>query len=119
EVRPFVDTGPPVERAVAVRAGIGWYGKNACVYVPGGGSWVFLGVIVTNVVLEPDPPAFRSCGSCEKCIRACPTGAIERPYWVNPHRCLSYITQMPGMIPKEFRKAMGRRLWGCDVCQLA
>lgn len=118
EVRSYVDTGPPVDRAVAVRAGIGWYGKNACVYVPGSGSWVFLGEIVTNVPLAPDPPTSRSCGTCDNCIRACPTGAIERPFWVNPHKCLSYITQMPGFIPKEFRKAMGRRLWGCDVCQV-
>ncbi len=118
EVRSYVDTGPPVDRAIAVRAGIGWYGKNACVYVPGSGSWVFLGEIITNVPLDPDPATSRSCGTCDKCIRACPTGAIERPYWVNPHKCLSYITQMPGFIPKEFRKAMGRRLWGCDVCQV-
>src|SRR5690606_1536920 len=118
EARSYVDTGPPVDRAIAVRAGIGWYGKNACVYVPGSGSWVFLGEIITNVPLDPDPATSRSCGTCDKCIRACPTGAIERPYWVNPHKCLSYITQMPGMIPKEYRKAMGRRLWGCDVCQI-
>mgnify|MGYP001161909829 FL=1 len=115
---PYVDTGPPVDRAVAVRSGIGWYGKNACVYTPRYGSYIFLAQVVTNVELEPDPPISRSCGPCDRCIRACPTGAIERPFWVNPAKCLSYITQMPGMIPKEYRKAMGRRLWGCDVCQI-
>ncbi|MFO7318483.1 MAG: tRNA epoxyqueuosine(34) reductase QueG [Limnochordia bacterium] len=115
---PFVDTGPPVERAVAVRAGIGWFGKNACIYTPRHGSYVFLAQVVTDVELEPDPPVSRACGPCDRCIRACPTGAIERPFWVNPYKCLSYITQMPGMIPKEYRKAMGRRLWGCDVCQI-
>ena len=115
----FVDTGPPLERAFAERAGIGWYGKNACIYVPGSGSWVFLAEIVTDVPLTPDPKVTKECGSCDRCIRACPTGAIERPYWVNPKKCLSYITQMPGLIPKEYRKAMGRRLWGCDVCQIA
>lgn len=118
EYRAYVDTGPPVDRAFSVRAGIGWYGKNACVYVPGHGSWVFLAQIVTNVELEPDPEISKSCGACDRCIRACPTGAIERPYWVNPEKCLSYITQMPGMIPKEYRRAMGRHLFGCDICQL-
>jgi len=117
QFRSSVDTGPLVDRAVAVQAGIGWFGKNACVYVPGAGSWVFLGEMVTNVPLRPDPPVSRSCGTCDKCVRACPTGAIERPFWINPHKCLSYITQMPGMIPKEFRRPMGRRLWGCDICQ--
>jgi len=114
----FVDTGPPIERAVAVRCGIGWFGKNACIYTPRHGSWIFLAQVATDVELEPDPPVSRSCGTCDRCIRACPTGAIERPFWVNPHKCLSYITQMPGMIPKEYRKAMGRHLWGCDICQI-
>ena len=115
---PFVDTGPPVDRAVAVRSGIGWYGKNACVFTPRHGSYVFLAQVATDVELPPDPPIHRSCGTCDRCIRACPTGAIERPFWVNPAKCLSYITQMPGMIPKEYRKAMGRHLWGCDICQI-
>lgn len=115
----YVDTGPPLERAFAERAGIGWYGKNACIYVPGSGSWVFLAEVITNVALRPDPKVTKDCGGCDRCLRACPTGAIERPFWVNPKKCLSYITQMPGYIPKEYRKAMGRRLWGCDVCQLA
>lgn len=118
EYRSFVDTGPLIDRAVAARAGIGWFGKNACIYVPGAGSWVFLAEIVTNVALEPDPPQSKSCGPCDRCMRACPTGAIERPFWVNPKKCLSYITQMPGWIPKPYRRLMGRRLWGCDVCQL-
>lgn len=115
---PYVDTGPPVERAVAARSGIGWFGKNACVYTPRHGSYVFLAQVVTDVQLEPDPPISRSCGTCDRCMRACPTGAIERPFWVNPFKCLSYITQMPGMIPKEYRRAMGRHLWGCDICQI-
>lgn len=116
--RAYVDTGPPVDRAVAARAGIGWFGKNACIYVPGGGSWVFLGQVVTNVPLRPDPPITKGCGPCDRCMRACPTGAIERPFWVNPYKCLSYITQMPGWIPRSYRKLMGRHLWGCDVCQI-
>ena len=113
----YVDTGPLVDRAAAVRSGNGWFGKNACVYVPGAGSWVFLGEILTDVPLRPDPPRSQSCGTCDRCLRACPTGAIERPYWVNPKKCLSYITQMPGWIPKPYRKLMGRHLWGCDICQ--
>lgn len=118
EYASFVDTGPPVDRAYAERAGIGWYGKNACIYVPGSGSWVFLAELLTDVKLQPDPPLHKSCGTCDKCMRACPTGAIERPFWVNPRKCLSYITQMPGTIPRNYRKKMGRHLWGCDICQV-
>jgi len=116
--RSYVDTGPPIDRAVARRSGIGWFGKNACIFVPGSGSWVFLGQIITDVPLKPDPQLSRECGTCDRCMRACPTGAIERPFWVNPHKCLSYITQMPGWIPKEYRRLMGRHLWGCDICQI-
>lgn len=115
---PYVDTGPPVERSVAERAGIGWFGKNNCIYVPGHGSWVFLGEIVTNVELVPDTPQSRSCGTCTRCLDACPTGAITGPFRIDPNRCLSYITQMPGVIPHEFRRPMGRMLFGCDICQI-
>lgn len=115
---PYVDTGPPVDRAVAERAGLGWFGKNNCFYVPGHGSWVFLGEIITNVPLVPDPPQQRSCGTCTRCIAACPTQAITGPFRINPNRCLSYITQMPGVIPHEFRRPMGRMLFGCDICQM-
>lgn len=118
EARPFVDTGPPIDRAVAARAGVGWFGKNNCVYVPGLGSWVFLAEIVTNVVLDPDTPVSDDCGSCTRCITACPTGAITGPFRIDPYRCLSYITQMPGVIPREFRRPMGRMLFGCDICQV-
>lgn len=115
---PYVDTGPPVERSVAERAGVGWFGKNNCIYVPGHGSWVFLGEIVTNVELVPDTPQGKSCGTCTRCIDACPTGAITGPFRIDPNRCLSYITQMPGVIPVEFRRPMGRMLFGCDICQI-
>lgn len=115
---PIVDTGPPVERSVAERAGVGWFGKNNCIYVPGHGSWVFLGEIVTNVPLTPDELVTKSCGTCTKCIDACPTDAIIGPFRIDPNRCLSYITQMPGVIPREFRRAMGRMLFGCDICQV-
>lgn len=118
EAVPYVDTGPPVERSVAERAGVGWFGKNNCIYVPGHGSWVFLGEILTNVDLVPDAPQSKSCGLCTRCLDACPTAAITGPFRIDPNRCLSYITQMPGVIPLEFRRPMGRMLFGCDICQL-
>jgi len=117
EAQAFVDTGPPVDREVAAEAGLGWYGKNACLYVPGYGSWVFLGEIFTNVELRPDPPVSLDCGDCNRCIRACPTGAIIEPFHVDPNRCVSHLTQMGGSIPKELRPAMGLKVFGCDVCQ--
>lgn len=117
EAQAFVDTGPPVDREVAAAAGLGWYGKNACLYVPGFGSWVFLGEIITNLQLKPDPPVALDCGDCDRCIRACPTGAIREPFYVDPYRCVSHLTQMSGSIPVELRPAMGLKVFGCDVCQ--
>ncbi len=117
EAQAYVDTGPPVDREAAAQAGLGWYGKNACLYVPGYGSWVFLGEIFVNVDLAPDPPVALDCGDCDRCIRACPTGAITAPFVVDPHRCISHITQMSGSIPRDMRPAMGLRVFGCDVCQ--
>jgi len=117
EAQAFVDTGPPVDREAAAAAGLGWYGKNACLDVPGYGSWVFLGEIFTNLDLAADPPISLDCGDCDRCIRACPTGAIIEPFYVDPHRCVSHLTQMPGFIPRELRPAMGLKVFGCDVCQ--
>lgn len=116
--RPYVDTGPPLDRAVAARAGVGWFGKNGCIYVPGFGSWVFLAEILTTVSLKPDRVVAKSCGTCDKCLRACPTQAIVAPFRVDPTRCISHLTQMDGFIPRQFRRAIGRRLVGCDVCQV-
>jgi epoxyqueuosine reductase len=114
-----VDTGPLVDRAVAERAGIGWFGKNCNIISEQFGSWVFLGQLVTDVKIEPHRPfAGSRCGDCDLCIRACPTGAIIAPYTIDSTKCLAYITQMKGMIPREFRSKMGSRIWGCDTCQV-
>lgn len=112
-----VDTGPPIDREVAARAGLGWFGKNAMLYAPGLGSWIFLGSIFLTAPLTPDPQVTLDCGECTRCIDACPTGAIVAPFTVDPHRCLSYVTQMPGMVPEELREPLGLRVFGCDVCQ--
>ena len=117
EAQAFVDTGPPLDREVAARAGLGWFGKNACLYVPNYGSWVFLGEIFTNVELAPDPRVTLDCGHCDRCIHACPTGAITEPFYVDPNRCISHVTQMSGPIPLELRERVGLKVWGCDICQ--
>lgn len=152
--RAAVDIGPLVERAFAEAAGLGWIGKNGCLFVEPHGSWVFLGLLLTDLRVEPGPapgeesveiggggdgapidgpggerpipiPAgdpepealFSRCGSCDKCLQACPTQAFVAPGALNANRCLSYVTQMKGILPKEFRRKMGTRIWGCDICQ--
>ncbi len=114
----FVDTGRMVDRAVAQRSGLGWYGKNTLILTKGWGSWVFLSEIVTSLELEPDPPAGASCGQCEVCLRACPTGAIVAPYVLDNRRCISYLTiELRGAIPLELRPLIGAHIFGCDICQ--
>lgn len=117
EAQAYVDTGPPLDREVAEKAGLGWFGKNTLLYVPDYGSWVFLGQIFTNVKLTPDPRVTLDCGDCDLCMRACPTGAIIEPFYVEPNLCISHLTQMGGSIPAELRERIGLRVWGCDVCQ--
>lgn len=117
QYRVFVDTGALIDRAAAVRAGIGWYGKNACVITPQYGSWVVLGEVVMDLPLPPDRALEKNCGACLRCIESCPTGALAEPYVVNPRKCLSYITQAKGIVPLEYRKLLGVRLYGCDSCQ--
>jgi epoxyqueuosine reductase len=117
EHKAQVDTGPLLERAVAMRAGLGFMGKSTNLIVPGLGTWFFLGSILTTLALPPDTPLTEACGRCTACIDACPTGAIYEPWAVDNNRCLSYVTQMKGHIPHEYREAMGNRLFGCDVCQ--
>ena len=114
----FVDTGRMVDRAVAQRSGLGWYGKNTMILTKGWGSWVFLSEVVTGLELEPDAPVATSCGQCEICLQACPTGALVAPYVLDNRRCISYLTiELRGSIPVELRPLMGAHIFGCDICQ--
>ena len=114
----FADDNSIVDRAVAHRAGLGWYGKNANLLLPGAGSWFVLGSIVTTAEYEPTPgPAPDGCGTCRRCIDDCPTGAIIAPGVIDANRCISWILQKPGSIPDEYRSAIGDRIYGCDDCQ--
>jgi epoxyqueuosine reductase len=115
--RIVADDNALVDRAAAHRAGIGWFGKNANILVPGHGSWVLLGAVVTDAVLEASDPIADGCGSCQRCSDGCPTGAIIAPGVVDARRCLAWIVQAGGSIPLEFREALHDRIYGCDDCQ--
>jgi len=113
-----VDTAPMLDRAWAERSGVGWIGKNSCVIRTSAGSWCFLSEIVTDLEFPPDPPASNHCGTCTRCLEACPTRAIIAPYVVDARRCISYLTiEHDGPIPEEFRPLIGTRVFGCDDCQ--
>jgi epoxyqueuosine reductase len=118
EARAYVDTGPIAEKAWAAAAGLGAWGKNACLLHPEHGSWFFLGEVVTDLDLPADGPRADMCGSCTACLDACPTQALVAPYVLDATRCISYLTiEVRGDVPVEHREGMGRHAFGCDICQ--
>jgi len=118
ETRCCVDTAPVMEKDLAARAGIGWIGKNTCVINEKIGSWTLLGEVLTTLALPTDDPAVDRCGSCRRCIDACPTQAITAPYQLDGRRCISYLTiEHRGNIDAELASNFGDWLYGCDICQ--
>ncbi|MDP4200576.1 MAG: tRNA epoxyqueuosine(34) reductase QueG [Bacteroidota bacterium] len=118
--RYYTDTGPLLERELAERAGIGWIGKHSSVITREAGSWVFLAEIILNLDLEPDPPAEDMCGTCTRCIDACPTDAITEPYKIDARRCIAYLTielKPEHEIPSELASKLNGWIYGCDICQ--
>jgi epoxyqueuosine reductase len=116
--KTYVDHGWMLDRAAAARAGLGWLGKNTNLLVPGAGSYVLLAEIVTSAELEPDRPLKKTCGSCDACIRVCPTGALTAPGVLDNRRCISFWTiEHRGVIPLEIRPLIGDWIFGCDLCQ--
>ena len=118
--RVFTDSAPVMEVALAARAGLGWHGKHTLLLARDAGSTYFLGELFVGLDLARDAPVEAHCGTCERCLDACPTRAIVAPWQLDARRCISYLTiENPGPIPEEFRAAMGNRIYGCDDCQLA
>ncbi|WP_419392637.1 tRNA epoxyqueuosine(34) reductase QueG [Cytobacillus praedii] len=117
--KSMVDTGELVDRAVAERAGIGWSGKNCSIITPEFGSYVYLGEMITTIPFEPDQPIEDQCGTCNKCLEACPTGALVQGGQINAQKCIAFLTQTKGFIEEQYREKIGNRVYGCDSCQTA
>jgi epoxyqueuosine reductase len=115
--KSMVDTGELVDRAVAERAGIGWSGKNCSIITPEFGSYVYLGEMMTNLPFAPDTPMEDQCGTCNKCVDVCPTGALIEGGQLDAQKCIAFLTQTKGFLADEFRIKLGNRLYGCDTCQ--
>jgi epoxyqueuosine reductase len=116
--RACVDTAPVMEKELAQRAGLGWVGKNTLMINPKIGSWTLLGEVVTTLSLPPDEPGIDRCGTCQRCLEACPTGALDNPYQLDARRCISYLTiENRGEIASDLQKDMGNWIFGCDICQ--
>jgi epoxyqueuosine reductase len=113
----FADDNAIVDREVAHLAGLGWFGKNANVLMPGAGSWFVLGCVITTAEYPPAAPVPDGCGACHRCLDACPTGAIVAPGVIDANRCLAWVLQKPGSIPEPLRPVIGDRIYGCDDCQ--
>jgi epoxyqueuosine reductase len=115
--RVLVDANQHVDREAAARSGVGFYGKNTLLITRRHGSWVVLGTLVTTAEVERTPPLDADCGTCTRCIDACPTGALDEPGVLDSTKCLSYWTQAPSAIPQGYREQLGAQVYGCDICQ--
>ena len=117
ELKVFVDTAPVMEKPLSEAAGIGWRGKHTNLVSREHGSWLFLGIILTSLAIEPDEPARQTCGTCTRCLDACPTDAFDGDRRIDARKCISYLTiEHEGPIPEQFRRAIGNRIYGCDDC---